>query len=194
MMLKAMLLSATALATSVRGTVPNTSVLRMVRSNTMPTPASRVKAKRCHICTRFNASPAASANETITTINWLNASARRRSKRSATTPEMGASSSMGIARIASTAPSRVLDWVRSYTTQPSVALCTHCPPVEQNVPIHKRRKSRWRSAAKLESDTGGGLVDCRFTGLQVCRFTGLQGYRVTGLRGHKKSRAMPGFF
>ena len=73
--LNAMLFSATALATSARGTVPNTSVLRMVRSNTMPTPASSVNAKRCHTCKRWSASPSAIANEMNTTTSWLNASA-----------------------------------------------------------------------------------------------------------------------
>src|SRR3990172_4612680 len=151
MRLNAMLFSATALATSARGTTLKTRVLRRVRSNTMPTPASSVKVNRCQTRTRSSASAAASANEMATTTSWLAASARLRLKRSATTPDTGASNSIGIARIASTAPSREPECVRSYTTQPSVACCIHWPAVEQNVTTHKRRKSRWRSAANVDA-------------------------------------------
>ena len=103
--LKAMVLRANALATSARGTTSNNSVLRSVRSKVMPAPESSVNANRCQTSTRSNASPSASSTEIANIMIWLAASARLRSKRSATSPDTGESNSIGIARTPSTAPS-----------------------------------------------------------------------------------------
>jgi pimeloyl-ACP methyl ester carboxylesterase len=149
--LNAMLLSATARAASFRGTLVNTSVLRSVRSNAAPTPASSEKTKKCQTRTISSASSTASATDITHSSIWLAASACLRSSRSATMPVTGASSSIGIARTPSTAPRRVPDPVSAYTTQPSVACWIHWAPVAKKVPAHSQRKSRCRNALKVEA-------------------------------------------
>jgi hypothetical protein len=101
---KPMVLSATAFVATSRGTSSKAAVMRAGRSMTLDAPISSVKPKSIHVFAACAASAAPTANDTAHASAWLACINRRRSRRSAATPDMGVNKSIGIARTPSTAP------------------------------------------------------------------------------------------
>ena len=95
---KPIVLIATAFTASARGTSSKAEVSRAGRSITFAEPISTVKAKSIHRLTAPSASATPNESDTAAARIWLPCSRRRRSQRSAATPESGASRNMGIAR------------------------------------------------------------------------------------------------
>ncbi len=99
-----MVLSATARIAISRGTSSKAVVKRAGRSITFDAPISSVNANSIHVLTMSSANAMPTVKETMAASAWLPCSKSRRGKRSAATPEIGASSSTGMARTPSTAP------------------------------------------------------------------------------------------
>ena len=100
-----MVFSATAFIAMSRGTSSKAVVKRAGRSITLDAPISSVKANSIQVLTTPRASATPTAKDTVAASAWLSCRSRLRWKRSAATPEIGASSTSGIARTPSTAPS-----------------------------------------------------------------------------------------
>jgi hypothetical protein len=96
---------ATAFTASARATSSKAVVSRAGRSSTFAEPISTVKANSIHTLTLPSASATPNESDTAAARSWLPWSSRRRSQRSAATPESGASRNIGTARAPITAPS-----------------------------------------------------------------------------------------
>src|SRR3954471_15988194 len=143
---KPIVFSATAFIASSRATRSNAVESRAGRSMTFVAPMSSVKTTSIQVPTMPNASAAPTENDTTAASTWLACSSRRRGKRSAATPESGASRNIGMARTPSTVPTSAPEPVTSYTTQPSAACWIHWLAQERSELVQSRRNCGYASA------------------------------------------------